>query len=914
MLLYFPSPDTLRLALTSGILPEAVRTSPTRFGFEGKAVWVESSAKLSEKVESGLRRLGVQFSSDSTIHLPHETTNWLQIFPLECDAVAVEVGDKTPVLFELTQEGQLAELAIEILRLGNSRQSFRWLEAGSCPPLPPGEGPGVRGLLRVIGPPYYSLLRALDQDGAALAYREMAPRVWVQVGYTHPLAEHLKPLAGQLLLIREPRQWSYIPEAAWTDIYEVIDFQLADAVSIWHDVVLTRIQVPVKLTRAGSAEAAELWLLRDDGIAQLEELVRSSDNELLARLAFAVGEKDGHRVVVLRARPSKNQPPVFVLNGLAFRSYLRIPNLFLPIGTILHPPLRRDAVIKLLAEDRTRLVWLLPSGSAFTPESVSDDAFRPLNEWIDYVLEYEHQAIKVWLGATQFQFEGFLCKDDAIPEKKPPKAPKPPKKPEPLEPAENLQVVEKQYPKQEEPIAEVTSVAPTELEHRLRELEDRYNVLKTPLEDTARQALWREMAQVNGALNQPSDAAICWSNALWEESRVNADGPREWLQAECKQPIGTAQILRIVGSDTPSHGNLRLVAAYLIWASTSKTPLAELSKIQQFLLKHESYLGVRTLWLAWHSLHQLAGGDLLTLARARDRLLERLHVHGLTPELDLPGFLRFTGLQANNRFRAVRAQVVRLRRLVQDWANLGSMPVPETHAYIDLVFAFGLARLGEINEARKLLREAGQTLAHADEVHSWLYQAFEFRIQQALDGKTTFERLPTSLLQRLEAIEKPDYLKLGDPGEEVKRGLRHLRLIIERMQSKSRILEPLERLDAYRRTFSARHDELHRELIGLSDLHDREELIERFTQLFNGKRKLKGSTRTDPRILIAALDLAPRLGQAFGEETLDRVPEALYTEICANEDQWREWESLQDHPAEPQTSLLASQQKSSWRR
>ena len=160
----------------------------------------------------------------------------------------------------------------------------------------------------------------------------------------------------------------------------------------------------------------------------------SSDNDLLARLAFAVGEKSGERIVVLRVRPSKSVPPVLVLDGLALRSYLRIPNLFLPVSHVLYPPLRRDAVVRLLAGDPARLTWLTPHGDGtFTPESVPDAAFRPLSEWVDYVLELDHHAIKTWLGATQFQFEAFVCKDDLAKEKKPPRtppAPKPPKKQE----------------------------------------------------------------------------------------------------------------------------------------------------------------------------------------------------------------------------------------------------------------------------------------------------------------------------------------------------------------------------------------------------------------------------------------------------------------------------------------------------
>src|SRR5262249_62209460 len=80
----------------------------------------------------------------------------------------------------------------------------------------------------------------------------------------------------------------------------------------------------------------------------------------------------------------------------------------------------------------------------------------------------------------------------------------------------------------------------------------------------------------------------------------------------------------------------------------------------QSLAKCEPLLGVRTAWLGWPALHRLVHGDVLGLARARDRLLERLYVAGLSPDLDLPAFLRFTGVRASDRFRVVREHVFRL--------------------------------------------------------------------------------------------------------------------------------------------------------------------------------------------------------------------------------------------------------------
>ena len=129
---------------------------------------------------------------------------------------------------------------------------------------------------------------------------------------------------------------------------------------------------------------------------------------MISRLAFAVGtsedSKNG-RTVVVKVRPGKEAPPVLVLDGVACRSYLRIPNLFLPVGFRLHPPLRRDAVKQLLAADPNLDTWLLPqAGGQFVPQSLPDSAFRPLSDWVDYVLDSEREALRGVDGIDAVRF------------------------------------------------------------------------------------------------------------------------------------------------------------------------------------------------------------------------------------------------------------------------------------------------------------------------------------------------------------------------------------------------------------------------------------------------------------------------------------------------------------------------------
>src|SRR5690606_13142380 len=132
-----------------------------------------------------------------------------------------------------------------------------------------------------------------------------------------------------------------------------------------------------------------------------------------------------------------------------------------------------------------------------------------------------------------------------------------------------------------------------------------------------------------------------------------------------------------------------------------------------------------------------SGGDVLALARARDRILERLHQQGLSPEAELPAFLRTQGGTAGQRFRVVRERVGQLHETARAWAGRSlRLASPKTLHYVDLLFAYAAARLGESQRCLALAERAQKGLLdRPDPVHRWLYHAFEFRISQALQGK-----------------------------------------------------------------------------------------------------------------------------------------------------------------------------------
>ena len=529
---------------------------PAVAGFgEEEQVWVETATKLSAAVQRDVKRHGALVCRSSGAALSTEVSCWLELLPLVPDDAPLDVLEQTPVLFDVPSGEELARLVLEMLRLGNDRQSYRWLESTDERVGSRQRPESERGALRVVGPPYYSLLRAIDQLGgpevAPHAFVERAPGVWVEVGQRHPLAAKIKVPKGQILLLRPPRQWLMLPDTPFRDIYEIVEFQLPEGAAPWHDCPLPHcLTVAPRLRQAGPADGAELWVLRGEGIDELNRFVQNAEDQLLNRLAFAVGDRSGQTLVVLRVRQSKLPPPVLVLPADAYKSHLKLPNLFLPAGCILHPPLRRDVVRKLLAEDPSAITWLVPGENGqFTPESLPDNVFRPLTDWVDYVLDCDREQLQAWVQAMHFEFEPFIC--DA-------EQPSKPKKPPASEktrgsksgtvrstegeigettafetpPEANATSAEDALAA----FAAVEKVEPSEIEKELHAAEEEFLALPGGLDDESRRALWPRLADLNARLRKWEDAGICWLNALWDaDEPANSDVGRwtaAWFRTE----------------------------------------------------------------------------------------------------------------------------------------------------------------------------------------------------------------------------------------------------------------------------------------------------------------------------------------------------------------------------------------------
>jgi hypothetical protein len=180
---------------------------------------------------------------------------------------------------------------------------------------------------------------------------------------------------------------------------------------------------------------------------------------------------------------------------------------------------------------------------------------------------------------------------------------------------------------------------------------------------------------------------------------------------------------------------------------------------------------------------------------------------------------------------------------------INGRPAGQTPAYIQLIIAFGLARLGEADTAGELLGKAEADLRHQDEAHQILLKAFNYRITQALEGKPHTGSLPAELLESLNHVG------------------RKCHYAVDRLRECSRILEPDQKIDPYR-YWGARIDDFHKALAELTDLTDHQLQAERVQKMLREVPEGAKGHEQRIRVLRAGLEAAPRLGEEFAKQVL----------------------------------------------
>ena len=340
--------------------------------------------------------------------------------------------------------------------------------------------------------------------------------------------------------------------------------------------------------------------------------------------------------------------------------------------------------------------------------------------------------------------------------------------------------------------------------------------LSASMNAEGRHEQWAELAAAYDAAGNHKDAALCWLNAVWGQAKPSPLWAWGWLRAEAKAARPEVKSIDPVPwlASTPGPGTTRALAAWVVWASQQNPPpdvfVERKVAIQARLEAHEHFLPVRAAWLTRATLSRHGNGDVLGLARTRDRLSERLVFAGLSLELDTPSFLRFAGEGVRERFQEARRWLVDKRDLIHQW--IGRIPeearfhappgpgrnhlrevglepeVTNTRGYVDLILAWGLMRFAEHSAADAIRKQAFGTNSTDEPVHAALCDAFDYRIQEVREGKLPRGPLPAGVQSKINRLENlPRYA-------------------VDKLREHSRILEPTVRIEAFRQAVSTKSE------------------------------------------------------------------------------------------------------------
>jgi hypothetical protein len=803
------------------------------------------------------------------------------------------------VLFDLPGD-RFARLASELRRITNQPIRFRWLST-----LDDETG---RVLVRVENPPAFLVDRLLDSGQVGTAYTEHSAGVWVELGHTP--ATRLRPPAGQWLLVRNTGAEEIIPAGEFATEIDVLPLPLRTMSGVAGSGV-PPIAARLRLVPARDTEPARLWVLRDDALARLTAYCRVTHQQLLARFQVAVSAVEGVPCAVLRAATAQAPPPVFVGPDVSYRLLSQLPNVHVPAGTRLAPAVRRDALRAALAVEPDRVAWLHPlGGGAFRVESLPESAFAPLPDWVDYRVPTTIPAGRAWTQSHGWELAPFVERAEAVswPVIPPPEPPRPiaapdrlgllkrtanwlrkfrrgprPAAPAPEAPAP-VGSSSKQFLRQGERLHHARAESGNKALERCRDLETQFLQALPGMAPDEQTGRWAELAAAYDAVGNPADAALCWLNALWGQPKPSPLWAWGWLRAEAR--AARPEVRAIDPGPwlaTPAGpGTTRALAAWVVWAAQQSpipTILAErAAEVQARLEAHEHWLPVRAAWLARVTTARLAHGDVLGLARTRDRLSERLLSAGLSLELDTPSFLRFAGEGVRERFQEARRWLADRRVLIHQWlarlpddawmrqsptVDLGTVQrsgltpnIAPTIAYGDLVLAWGLSRFAEHSAADHLRRQAAASLPLDDAVHQVVREAFEYRIAQVRDGKAPRGPLPAALLARLDSLELQG------------------RYAVDKLREHSRILEPTIRIDAYRESIYRRSPGRSQSPAATLDTVPASRFEDAVRALLTAEVTRAGRPHL-PDVAAAALDRAFELTEVGAGVALEILPAAL---------------------------------------
>lgn len=745
--LFFPNAEALRVALVSGIVPSAVAREVVNASFDKRGgIWLASKIELPGEAYPPLNRLGAKANSSHSGEAAKDYPCWAALIPLRRieEHAAVET-----VLFEMPTV-RLGRFIGTLERLSHRPVRFSILDRAS--------------VVIVERPPHYLLELAGSANEKIARYRPLARNVWRLAGFNLD-GFPAKLLDTENLTLAAPeRVWRTFPQCEFHTSARPHSLASSSVASTTAAVKL-RIPIDLRLVRSPLGEAADetLWIAPGDWHAGH---FRDWDERLLRRLEIAVVKNpDGTSRTLIRMARNARLRPIFSPPFLACVSVPGSDRIFVPSGSRLTPHPRGETLNRILRTDREALVWFEPHLDAFALYRTNPSAFRPLSNSVVYRATPANGLQPLEEANPLFTLPGFV----AIPETKPQLefgAPPVPAQPQRGSRAKGStgwlhRISGRLFASRKErasiagssPAETLDSEAtphPNEWAARRNDLEKTILAMPTSVADSIRAQAWRELAKLATAMGHPADAALAWIQAIWNKPSPPAEWVEAWLKAEISHGkiTGTSSDTELLARK-PNASLARILAALLVERSLAESQSRTEHENFAMLRVVEAFatdLPVRLVWLARTAAAQLSQGDALGLARCRDRLFARTSEGGPALDLDSPSFLRFQGKVGAERFHAAADWLRKTREGVHRWLKeLGSpgrlqwagleADIPSTRAYADLIFAYGMAKLGDRSKSLEWQEQAEAILTKAEgpgvepAVHRYLLESFRRRIR-----------------------------------------------------------------------------------------------------------------------------------------------------------------------------------------
>lgn len=819
-------------AIRTGVIADTTLANPVRvWDGPGQAFTVEPLVEDGQLDVQQLARLGVCISdhashaeaTQQTDRLARFCPHWLLVLPPQ-PVPALTLPSQT-VLFRLT-DCELARFVRQILRLGGR-------DLRMSRPTADGEL-----FVQIDACPVYAALNQWFKDG--LAYHMVKPGVWLPYATTHPLLDRFhSPSNGFVLIDARGQQTSYscgfaplLRQGEWClPEQSAVQFRSCEYPirSCEYQDKPVCLRPRLRPNRSITAAFPTLWLLMHRACEQLERLVHELDSRQLERLQVGLlqANPELEPTLLLLHQPERHESLSVVLppsTSQPLVAHRGLRNLYLPQGYRLEPNLRLDWLRERLAADSKYIYCLLPGSNAdqFQIQQFPMSAFTPLSEWVEYTTTAPEPIAPVSAQLDWLQLIPYEVRQDAQPThaEKPvtirttqsanPPRPTPP-------PVQRGQALPRSD-NPEQSTAMQPNLGPTET--KLNQAIVQFLEQLEPFHSAAHQALWPELAQLYAQLGQHLDASICFANALWDQPNLREDWVRSWSSsytAKVDTQFLEQKIQSLLANTLPGYADLVTMFAVVLDTSLSESPppalTRQLRSICVWVELFEHLYPVRVVWLLWVALSQLTG-DLLILARARDRLLQRLLDRGLRREIDLPAFLRYTHHQRQGCVQTIgRSTLDQLAQQIQarSWGK---------HGFVLYALAYGYARINDSSRADQLQTQARELLdnlqpssedswSSAPTVKGWLILAYQTLIQQTLAGRD---------LNELRSVQLTEQRRLLTSRESYE---------LDKICRRSALLEPVDMINPFRR-FDVHKDQLAEQLIALEDANTPAEIEKAF--------------------------------------------------------------------------------------